>query len=191
MKVKINFSNRFLYTFIAIVGIILISVVVYAYSGNVGHTSDQIDEVDPSIPTTCSDNQIISWNSTDWDCADASSGLPTDCTDNQILKWNSTDWDCADDLSDTSFTYTSTSGCDAGDEPIGSRYEERQCCGFREPGCSGSVCCTVPQGEWDANPTPGECGYNDIYKNNYGNCWIYNSATCTANVETFLCRASL
>ena len=77
VKVNINLSNRFLYTLITIVGIILISVAVYAYSGNVGHPSSQIDEVDPTIPASCSTDQVLSWNSTDWDCATASSGGST------------------------------------------------------------------------------------------------------------------
>ncbi len=189
MKVKINFNNRFLYTFITIVGIILISVVVYAYSGNVGHTSDQIDEVDPSVPTSCTVDQVLEWNSTDWDCADASSGssLPTTCSVNQLLKWDGNSWECADDLSETSFTYTSTDSCDAGDETIASRYESRQCC-YPVPGICSSSCCTTTQGDWSDNPTAPTCSYNQVELNNYNNCASIGTSTCTANEETFLCR---
>ncbi|HDZ60378.1 MAG TPA: hypothetical protein ENH46_01600 [Candidatus Pacearchaeota archaeon] len=121
MKLNINFSNRLLHTFISIIGIILISVVVFAYSGNVGHTSDQIDEVDPSVPTSCTVDQVLEWNSTDWDCADTSSGLRTDCIIDQVLEWNSTDWDCANDSSETTSTYTTTGSC-GNDETLDSRY---------------------------------------------------------------------
>ncbi len=73
-KIQFNFSNRFLYTFIAAVIIISLGIVVYAYAGNVGHTSTQIDEIDPTIPKTCTSNQILSWNGTNWKCTNSASG---------------------------------------------------------------------------------------------------------------------
>ena len=48
-SIKINLTNRWLYTLIAIGILAIIGVGVYAYSGNVGHTSDQIDEADPTV----------------------------------------------------------------------------------------------------------------------------------------------
>ena len=42
-QITIQFSNRTLYTLIAVGILILLGIGVYAYSGNVGHTSDQID----------------------------------------------------------------------------------------------------------------------------------------------------
>jgi hypothetical protein len=59
-KVVINFPNRALYAFVVVVLLVVSSWVVFAYSGGMGHTSDQIDEVDPTI----TDNRIkdgVSW----------------------------------------------------------------------------------------------------------------------------------
>ncbi len=58
--IQINLSNRLLYTFIAI-GILLIAGVgVYAYTGNVGHTADQIDEADPTVLDSVKDGIVWS-----------------------------------------------------------------------------------------------------------------------------------
>ena len=43
LHITINLTNRWLYTLITIGIIAILGVGVYAYSGNVGHTSDQID----------------------------------------------------------------------------------------------------------------------------------------------------
>ncbi len=58
-KIQINFSNRWLYTSIVIWIILIVAVGVYAFTGNVGHTSDQIDEVDPTVIASVKDG--ISW----------------------------------------------------------------------------------------------------------------------------------
>ena len=75
VNIQFKFSNRFLYTFIAIVIIILAGVMVFAYTGNVGHTSSQIDESDPTVTSSVKDG--VSWSEL--------SGIPSgfaDGTDN-------------------------------------------------------------------------------------------------------------
>ncbi len=59
IKLEINFSNKWLYTLIAIGILAIITAGVYAFTGNVGHTSDQIDEVDPTVIASVKDG--ISW----------------------------------------------------------------------------------------------------------------------------------
>jgi len=58
MKVIINFSNRWLYTIIAIGILAIIGVGVYAVAG-VSHSADEIEEVDPTVPSSIKDG--ITW----------------------------------------------------------------------------------------------------------------------------------
>ncbi len=68
MKVTINFSKRWLYTFIAIGILAIIGVGVYAVAG-VSHDLDELN-----LPS-CSDGQILGMVGSDWACADVSSGV--------------------------------------------------------------------------------------------------------------------
>jgi hypothetical protein len=75
VNIQFKFSNRFLYTFIVTVIMILVGVMVFAYTGNVGHTSSQIDESDPTVESSVKDG--VSWSEL--------SGIPSgfaDGTDN-------------------------------------------------------------------------------------------------------------
>ena len=60
VNIQFKFSNRFLYTFIVTVIMILVGVMVFAYTGNVGHTSSQIDESDPTVASSVKDG--VSWS---------------------------------------------------------------------------------------------------------------------------------
>ena len=76
VNIQFKFSNRFLYTFIVTVIMILVGVTVFAYTGNVGHTSSQIDESDPTVASSVKDG--VSWSEL--------SGIPSgfaDGTDNE------------------------------------------------------------------------------------------------------------
>jgi len=75
MKVIINLSNRWLYTIIAIGILAIIGVGVYAVAG-VSHSSDEIDEVDPTVPA-CSNGQILQTSAGAWSCVD----MPSTTTD--------------------------------------------------------------------------------------------------------------
>ncbi len=59
IEIKINFSNRWLYTFIVIGILAFVSVGVYAVAG-VSHTSDEIDETDPTVLASVKNG--VSWN---------------------------------------------------------------------------------------------------------------------------------
>lgn len=67
-KLQINFSNRWLYTFILIGLLIIVAVGVSALTAgikpNPGHT---INETAP--PAGCSANQYLQWNGADWVCS--------------------------------------------------------------------------------------------------------------------------
>jgi len=80
-KIEMNFSDRWLYTFIALGVLILLGVVVYAVAG-VSHTADELpDETDPTVIASVKDG--VSWSEV--------SGIPADIadgdadTDNQQL----------------------------------------------------------------------------------------------------------
>ena len=64
-KVQINFSNRWLYTFIAIGILVVIGAGVYAWANpitGVGHSLDEIGLPD------CVDGQILQMSGEDWVC---------------------------------------------------------------------------------------------------------------------------
>ncbi len=60
IEIKINISNRWIYTLIVIGILAIVGVGVYAYTGNVGHTSAQIDETDPTVLASVKDG--VSWS---------------------------------------------------------------------------------------------------------------------------------
>jgi len=69
---NLNMSNRLYYTLILIGVLIVGGWVVFAYTGNVGHTSDQIDEIDPTVSASVKDG--VNWNEL--------SGIPAGFADN-------------------------------------------------------------------------------------------------------------
>jgi len=82
VQIKINFTNRWLYTLIALGILVLAAVGVYAANTllvpgtapKVGHTTSQL-----SPPSGCSPGQLLQWNGTangdgGWACVDGTSG---------------------------------------------------------------------------------------------------------------------
>ena len=71
--ITIKLSNKVAYTLIAVLAILTISLVVYAFGGNnpsyVGHT---FSEIEP--PSGCSAGQILSWDGSNWVCIDEPTG---------------------------------------------------------------------------------------------------------------------
>jgi hypothetical protein len=63
LNVKINFSNRWLYTFVVLGILIVIAVGVYALTPGVkpnpGHSLSEV-----GVPTGCTSGQVVSWNGT-------------------------------------------------------------------------------------------------------------------------------
>lgn len=70
LTIKINFSNRWLYTFILLGIIIAVSIGVYAVAvgtkPNPGHLVNEM-----GVPSNCIANQSIIWNGSDLICGDA------------------------------------------------------------------------------------------------------------------------
>jgi len=72
-NIQINFTNRFLYTFVAFIFILIIGVAVYALTPGVAPNPGHLfDEFAP--PTGCGTNQVLQWDGTNWVCTDLSSG---------------------------------------------------------------------------------------------------------------------
>ena len=71
--VTINFTNKWLYSFIAVGVLILLGVGVYAFGGvqpNImGHSTNEI-----APPTGCGMGQVLTWGGDSWDCVDMASG---------------------------------------------------------------------------------------------------------------------
>jgi hypothetical protein len=94
INIKINFTNRWLYTLILFGIIIGISVGVYAYGGRVapsivGHT---MNETAP--PSPCVTNQYLQWSGSAWVCATVSAATPPTCSNGQVLKYTAGAWSC-------------------------------------------------------------------------------------------------
>ena len=70
-NIQINFTNRFLYTFVAFILLLIIGVGVFALTPgiapNPGHL---IDNVAP--PSPCSSGQVLQWDGSGWTCTDQS-----------------------------------------------------------------------------------------------------------------------
>ena len=72
-NIRINFTNRFLYTFVAFILILIIGVIVFAQTPGVApNPGHLIDEFAP--PTGCGTNQVLQWDGVNWICADSSAG---------------------------------------------------------------------------------------------------------------------
>jgi len=73
---NINFTNRFIYTFVAFVFILIIGIGVFAFGtsdpSTFGHSADEF-----APPVGCLVNQVLQWDGVNWICAGFSSGLWT------------------------------------------------------------------------------------------------------------------
>jgi len=84
--ITIKLTNKLAYTLIAVLAILTISLVVYAFGGNqpsvMGHT---FSEIEP--PSGCSAGQILSWDGSNWVCIDELGGMG-ECTEILNTKGN-------------------------------------------------------------------------------------------------------
>ena len=70
-KIQINFTNRFLYTFVAFIILSIIGVGVFALTPGVApNPGHLIDDVAP--PAGCGTDQILKWDGSLWICIDSS-----------------------------------------------------------------------------------------------------------------------
>src|SRR4030066_39383 len=68
VKIQINFTNRWLYTFIAVFLLAAVAVGVYALApGVVPNPGHNINEV--SVPSPCTSGQFLQYNNSDWKCS--------------------------------------------------------------------------------------------------------------------------
>lgn len=90
---KYKISNRFSYTIIALLSVILVATGIYAFGAvpNPGHSLSQLQGCD-------SPGQILNWAGTNWECIDT---LPTSkitppsgCLEGQFIEWNGVGWRC-------------------------------------------------------------------------------------------------
>lgn len=67
MKIEVRLSNRFLYTFLSLISLVLVAILVQAYgTSNPSSFGHSIGEVAP--PSPCSSNQLLLWNGNSWIC---------------------------------------------------------------------------------------------------------------------------
>jgi len=72
LNIQINFTNRFLYTFVALIFILIIGIGVFALTPGVAPNPGHLfDEFAP--PVGCGTNQVLQWDGINWACADGSS----------------------------------------------------------------------------------------------------------------------
>ena len=75
-NIHIKFTNRFIYTFVAFILILIIGIGVFALTPGVAPSPGHlIDEFAP--PSNCVTNQVLQWDGTNWVCTDFSAGLWT------------------------------------------------------------------------------------------------------------------
>ena len=73
LNIQINFTNRFLYTFIAFIVLLIIGIGVFAQTQGVApNPGHLIDNVAP--PAGCGTNQVLQWDGVDWGCTDSGAG---------------------------------------------------------------------------------------------------------------------
>ncbi len=103
--IQINFSNRWLYTFMALGILAIISVGVYALTPGVtpnpGHL---VSEMAP--PSPCTANQVLQFDGTNWKCNDAAHSCDVSGNCSQLC----TGTDCVTNLKYQAL-YTINSGC--------------------------------------------------------------------------------
>ena len=72
-NIKVNFTNRFIYTFIAFILILIIGIIVFAQTPGVApNPGHLVNEFAP--PAGCLTNQVLQWDGANWVCVDFSSG---------------------------------------------------------------------------------------------------------------------
>ena len=77
LNIHINFTNRFLYTFVAFIALLVIGVTVFALTPGVApNPGHLIDNVAP--PAGCGTDQVLKWGGSDWTCADDISSVLKD-----------------------------------------------------------------------------------------------------------------
>ncbi|MCW8966538.1 MAG: hypothetical protein OQK82_07625 [Candidatus Pacearchaeota archaeon] len=86
MKVKINISNRAIYSLIILTITIFLGIGVYAYNSGfnpstMGHSLDEI-----GIPTNCLADQTLKWNGNKWSCSDETKLSESDPTVSDEIK---------------------------------------------------------------------------------------------------------
>jgi len=132
--IKIKLSNRWFYTLI-IFGILAIAGIgVYAYTGNVGHPSSQIDETDPTVLTSVKDG--VSWS----ELSGIPSGFADGVDDTGGASCSASLTNCQDvtqDGEDCSNCFTCPSG-----KVLRRTYYQNPCVGFRY-GCYKYTCCSI------------------------------------------------
>jgi len=72
-KLQINFTDKWFYTFVVVISLIVIGVFVYAVAPNPGHDITQIAE-----PSGCSADQFLKWTGSSWTCEAITSSVETD-----------------------------------------------------------------------------------------------------------------
>ncbi len=72
-KLQINFTDKWFYTFVVVISLIIIGVGVYALTpGGSGDPGHNIDSVGP--PSGCVANEYLQWDGSVWTCAEGGSG---------------------------------------------------------------------------------------------------------------------
>jgi hypothetical protein len=70
-KLVIKFTNKWLYTFALLIGILALAVGVYAVVPSPGHAAIEIEP-----PAGCSDGEFLQWRTGFWGCAVGAAGSP-------------------------------------------------------------------------------------------------------------------
>lgn len=88
INIKINFTNRWLYTFIALGILIVVGISVYALTpGTVPNPGHDIQTISP--PIGCSANQFLQFNGSNWVCSSPSNSIcPTGLSLKYTINYN-------------------------------------------------------------------------------------------------------
>jgi hypothetical protein len=145
--IQINLSNRWLYTFIALGILVVISVGVYALQAGVkpnpGHL---ISEMAP--PSSCTANQVLQFDGTDWSCIDAGHSCDISETCSQLC----TGTNCVTNLKYQAL-YTSNNLCGGG---TGMTFSNT--CSYSTT----KTCCSNQAYKDCAGNCPSTCNYNPV-----------------------------
>ncbi|MBI5803491.1 hypothetical protein HY448_02285, partial [Candidatus Pacearchaeota archaeon] len=101
--IKIILSNRFLYTILSLISLVLVAILVQAYGtsnpSNFGHTLSEV-----ASPGGCASNQLLLWNGSAWICTNSLSNL--NVTNLNGVTINTTNLDVSNRISVTNLTVT-------------------------------------------------------------------------------------